>query len=458
MEERAQLIEQVEAKIGGRSLIWFGTRGIDADPLHSIRQFDGVYSLIARLGNPSWQPDQEVCLEDVTHTRVDLNRYTIDDDLSDAAAFLHNRMMMAIGEGALVAAYRSCHFLSAASFARLGSKSVLSLFFGIQSAFDHKPWVETQLQSCGIRTIPWDYYSDYEWDQIRERAATGPLVLRASYSDGGTGLRLITAGSTLPTAPPRVQDRLIAVSRYLNPNVPLNVSGCVWPSGRVTLHAPSAQLIGFRELTQNIFGYCGNDFSSLTSLLSDSEIDQLEQISLAAGTWLHSAGYRGAFGVDAVLYRGQILLTEVNPRFQGCSATGAEVSKSLGLTDVYLDHLGAFLGIEPGAERPSLREMAREQAHPSIAKSHITCYASDGPMRLKPDAGLRDMPGAHIKGVPSEARLLLAEDSMLFKLVIDGPALVSNTPNPSLEPSVRNQVVSLKSRMFEVMATGDPRG
>lgn len=444
--DRRQLIEQIEDRLAGRPLVWFGTRGTDAEALKCLRDFEGVYSLVARLGVSHWAAHQEVCLEELTGRRVDLNSYTIDADLSDAAAELHAAMMSAIAGGAYVAAYRACHFLSAASLARYGERSVLSMFYGMQSAFDHKPWVETQLQAEGVETIGWDYFSHHDWSEIGALLRRGPLVLRTSYSDGGTGLRMIREPSELGPEPPRTSDRLLAASRYLEPSVPLNVSGCVWHDGTVTLHAPSVQLVGHAVCTDNPFAYCGNDFASLRCCVSDDQLDRLEDVAVRTGEWLFRHGYRGAFGVDALLFSGRILLTEVNPRFQGCSALGAQIAGERGLPDIYLDHIATFLGVEAPRKRPALREYADAQVGAG-AQAQVIAYA-DGAVRTRPESMPADMPGRQLVGLPSR-HTVVQPHAMLFKLFVEEPVLMSDETGVELRANVSREVSDLRSATFE---------
>ena len=114
----------------------------------------------------------------------------------------------------------------------------------------------------------------------------------------------------------RPQRRFIAAAPYLVPNIPLNVNACVFSDSLVSLHSPSFQLIGLPGFTSRTFGYCGNDFAQVREL-EGNVLDQLEHIVLESGKWLAGKGYVGAFGVDALLCKGQVYLTEINPRFQG---------------------------------------------------------------------------------------------------------------------------------------------
>src|SRR5205085_7226763 len=122
---------------------------------------------------------------------------------------------------------------------------------------------------------------------------------------------------------PRHEDELMAVAPYMAKAVPLNVGACAFADGAVSVHAPSVQLIGLPECTEQRFGYCGNDFGAVAAL-ERAGLDTLDTMVRSAGRWLVERGYRGAFGLDALIDGPDVLLTEINPRFQGSSLFGAE--------------------------------------------------------------------------------------------------------------------------------------
>src|SRR6185503_17482436 len=112
---RAQsVLDRIQDAIGHRRLVWFGTRGTDAQPLLRIEQFAGVFGLIAPLAIPSWSADQEAYLEQISGARVDLNAYSIDADDSQAVRDLHRRLRNAFTPDTVVMAYRPTAFLAAA--------------------------------------------------------------------------------------------------------------------------------------------------------------------------------------------------------------------------------------------------------------------------------------------------------------------------------------------------------
>lgn len=442
---RAKAIADIERAIGRRRLVWFGTRCIDALPLLSIPQFAGAYGLIAPLDVPSFVPDGPVCLEQLTGQRVDLNAYGIDDDRSPEALRLLRTLVDALEPGTVVTTYRPTAFLASAYYPRLADDvEYLGLFHAVQAAFEHKPWVETEL-SHTVRAIPWSYYADIDLGVLDETMGGQPCVIRANYSDGGIGLRLVPADKMPRDFVPEHTGGFIGAARYLVPNFPMNVSGCVFPDGRVTARAPSIQLIGVDTCTTRQFGYCGNDFAAPWTSVGPDGLQELDTMVRSVGTWLHSQGYRGAFGIDALFYEGHMWLTEINPRFQGSSAAGAKIAAAAGLSDLYLDHLASFLGLGPADDDIGLVALSELQASPEFAHSQVVCYNTGPACGRKPDSLVPDLPWGEIRGAPDMGVEVVTE-AMLYKLLVPGSV---TSDGFSILDSLKGDIRKMTTALFE---------
>jgi hypothetical protein len=413
--DRQSTLNTIQQAIGHRRLVWFGTRGTDAQPLLRIPQFAGVFGLIAPLGVPSWSDENEAYLERLSGERVDLNAYSIDDDTSPSARELHRRLRKAFTPGTLVAAYRPTAFLAAAYYPRIEHTTYLGMFYGSQGAYEHKPWVETELRARGVTTIPWRYFSDDDRQVMLEWMEGRSCVLRANYSDGGIGLTLARPEDEEPLSIPHHAGGFLAVAPLLAPNVPLNVSGCVFRSGETTVRHPSVQLIGPPSCTNRRFGYCGNDFGAVAAVLGETGARELEDLVRRTGQWLRDQGYLGTFGVDALLYGGRVCLTEINPRFQGSSSAAAFIAGRIGMGDVYLDHLSAFLGL-PAPEQVPLWDQAVEQAKPDYRLSQAVCHNIGAPKRMRDDTVVPDLRYGDVTATP-DAGIIVRAEAMLFKVL-----------------------------------------
>ncbi|UCH51562.1 MAG: hypothetical protein JSV54_02025 [Chloroflexota bacterium] len=363
---RKQRVEEIIRRLGKRKLMWMGLRGADARVLLQIPQLSSIFSITAPLEDSD--SVSEVCLETLKKRRPDLHTYDPDLDSSPEATEMHRLMSIAIEEPTVVLPFRPNNFFTSAYFPHSDVVEYLGLFHLRQAAFEHKPWVETELSKLGVRTIPWRYYGLYNFPPLADLLRQGPLIVRSCHSEGGAGLMLVREPGNIDIKRQYSQEHFVAVTPYLEPNIPINVNACVFQDGTVSLHAPSLQLIGISSCTNYSLGFCGNDFGQIRSFDEDV-LDEFEVMSVEVGKWLASLGYIGAFGIDAILYDGHVYLTEINPRFQNSSVISAEIDKELERPDMYLNHMAAFFGMGTPPFVP-LKELAKCQHD----ISQIICY------------------------------------------------------------------------------------
>lgn len=346
---RGDLVRLISRELGCRRLVWFGTRGDDVESVADVPQFEAAFSLIgAYAKRPSVQG---LALEDIGEQRFDLDTYDIDDDLrSEVVSELRSVLLRALARPSALFTYRPTTFLSAVGFARNDRCRYLGLFKGHQSAFEHKPWLESSIADLGVPHIPWTYISDIDQLDTMRLLADGPVMLRRSRTTGGVGLVRVDAHERLAELWPDEDEAYVSVAPYIDGAIPVNVGAVAWAGG-VTLHHPSVQLIGIARCTNRQFGYCGNDFGAATTLGRDV-LDTIERAMGLIGGWLRRLGYLGAFGVDFLVKDGVPLFTEVNPRFQGSTHASAQLSVENDESCLLLDHLAAMLGLEAPCSRP----------------------------------------------------------------------------------------------------------
>jgi hypothetical protein len=407
-DTREDLVTKLTSHLGGRKLVWVGSRGHDAASFIDLPQFSESYGIIAPLRSVSLNVD--FALENISGERADLDTYKIDDDRRPPARELRRRLLASLNEPAVVVAYRPFSLLSALCYPRSDFVKYLGMFHERQATFEHKPWVESELRKAEIPIIPWRYFANEDRAQLEEYvAAVGVAVLRTNRSDGGAGLHVIREPGDVAGHMPQVPEGFFAVAPFLEPNIPVNINACVFGDGQVSLHPPSLQVIGVEEFTGRRFGYCGNDFSAIKSL-SKSQLAELETITVKAGRWLHSQGYRGAFGLDALIHDGEMLLAEINPRFQGSSLLSARIDKSLGRPDVYLCHLAAYFGRQ-APQSMSLTELVNLQTDISQIVVHHTGTTPASLPHLSDDESMS------IELAPAEGVSILP-DGIVFRAVV----------------------------------------
>jgi len=425
-------ISEISAALQGRQLVYFGTRGADAESLLSIPNFSSIFSLIAPLHASTVE---ETCLENLTRERVELDEYSIDLDQRPIVSEMRRKLLRTLDEPSIIMTYRPCAFLSSAWFPRSDRVKYLGLFHAHQACFEHKAWVETQLAAAGVPVLSWRFFADEETQIIKEWAETEPLVLRANRSDGGVGVRFVDSPESLKNEWPSHADGFLSVTPFLDDCISLNLNACVYTDGSVSFHGPSLQLIGIKGLTTRRFGYCGNDFAAAAPL--DSAIwDELEQATTLTARWLRSQGYLGVFGVDALVHEGRLFITEVNPRFQGSSMLSARIDKQLNRSNMFTEHIAAFLGM-PAPPMVPIRELAKAKTNFAHTVVHNIC---DTPVYVR--SNIVESESMECRLVP-EADILLPTDSIIFDVVF--PHQVT-TDGESLLPEVQDTITALTQK------------
>jgi hypothetical protein len=177
-------------------------------------------------------------------------------------------------------------------------------------------------------------------------------------------------------------------------------------------------------------GYCGNDFAQVRNL-DVNILDELETLTLQVGKWLASMGYLGAFGLDAIEYRRQVYLVEVNPRFQGSSLMAAQLDEELGRSDIFLNHVAAYFGISAPSYVP-LRELAKQQR----GISQIYCYNRNRQPVFRQDTVRYKHQGIDLTHLTA-LDVAIDHEGMLFKAVVEGRV---STNGHTLLPEYGNRI------------------
>src|SRR5689334_230136 len=111
------MLEDVEARLEGRSVVWAGIRGDDLEPLADLPNVTASFTIIARYAKRS--SIEALAYEDLTGRRVDLETWDIDDELDAPATVEFRRSLMRqLSEPSALLPYRPSRFLSAVWFAR----------------------------------------------------------------------------------------------------------------------------------------------------------------------------------------------------------------------------------------------------------------------------------------------------------------------------------------------------
>jgi hypothetical protein len=403
-ERAAQLIS---ASLGSRRFIWVGYHGVDAASLTVLPQFSHCYSLGVPLGDPG--------VEDFSverrFSRRKVNRTSWDDQLAYRA--MTETLLPACEVPSVIAAFAPTPFFEGIERERPAARYI-GITWEQFRVFDSKAHVEAQLRQFAgdeLRFVDWRPLPNdsSRADLVRAELAEHPVVLRTSFFHSGIGHELIRDEAALAMSR-LIGDESACIGPFLEDHIPLALGACVFPDGEVTLHCPSVQLIGLTS--KSPFGYCGNDFAAIKQL-DRRLLEDLEAYAKVVGRWLHSQGYVGAFGIDTMIYDGQLLYTELNPRFQGSTWLQNRMDAELGVADIVQDHLMAWLGIDSHPS-PPLSELVRAQ--PERAQVLVSNMHEE---RVQVAAEQLDLPdGVYAELVPAQD-VLVYPDNIMFALVFD---------------------------------------
>jgi predicted ATP-grasp superfamily ATP-dependent carboligase len=190
----------------------------------------------------------------------------------------------------------------------------------------NKEWLSSRLDDLGI-----PHPLTYTGGEIAEGAEKAkhfhyPMVAKPAYGGGGTANFFCNNEKELVRWAKQLPDFLY--QEYIK-GTPASVS-LISSKRKVISVSVNEQLIGLGSLcAPGPFVYCGN-ISPFVTKFSDSE-----RMCEIAAELTNELGLIGSNGVDFVITDDELLVIEVNPRFQGSLDT-AELSTGLNLVDAHV--------------------------------------------------------------------------------------------------------------------------
>ena len=137
------------------------------------------------------------------------------------------------------------------------------------------------------------------------------FVIQKSISGGGNGTYLFTQYNYEEVTKNLSNDTAFLVSPYYNNSVSLSCHVII-DENNVIVFPISKQLLSYEG---HKISYCGSSFSDDNVSLSTLAKDTAKKVAYR----LQRVGYRGIGGFDFIYTNNQILLIEINPRYQGSS-------------------------------------------------------------------------------------------------------------------------------------------
>ena len=205
--------------------------------------------------------------------------------------------------------------------------------------FEHKLHFARLLRSLGV-PAPETRLFEQElppWGEMA-RALGEALVVQAARGHSGQGTHLVRSEQAWEALRRELSGRGARVSPLVD-GTPLTVNGCATEGG-ASVGRPYAQLTGVPGATPHPLGACGNAFEG-----SRFDVPALRDAAARIGHALAEAGYRGIYGIDAILDPvGDVHVIEVNPRMISGSSLETLLQSEAGGLGPAAAHILALAG------------------------------------------------------------------------------------------------------------------
>jgi len=181
------------------------------------------------------------------------------------------------------------------------------------------------------------------------------FILQFNHSHTGSGTLLVETKKQLEEIKTKFPHREARAAEYIAGPIFTN-NNIVWGEKVLTGNI-SYQITGLSPFTENPFATIGNDWHAPRIMLTNNQRLEYERIARDIGQKFASQGWRGLFGIDAVLDEktGRIYLIEINARQPASTSFESELQaacrKAAYEITVFQAHLSALLGLEFSGER-----------------------------------------------------------------------------------------------------------
>jgi predicted ATP-grasp superfamily ATP-dependent carboligase len=141
-----------------------------------------------------------------------------------------------------------------------------------------------------------------------------PLVIQWAHGHTGDGTLVVNSKKEIEIIKEKFPERIARVTSFVKgPTFTVNI---VINKQGVYLGNISYQITGIPPFTENVFSTIGNDWSLPGSILTNREIEQIEEMAMNIGKKMAQDGWIGMAGIDVIRdeERNEIYLLEINAR------------------------------------------------------------------------------------------------------------------------------------------------
>ena len=391
-----------------------GLRAVDSITMENIVPLDFLIACDYGLDGPEW--DRR------------LHYFAVERGLNRRIVWTHSSLVEAF-EGALgaqirqflsqgdapryVIPYRSTEFLDKLAEEADGRLRILANPVDIKTRFDDKVSFRRRAIEVGLAVPPGDVVAlgdlgEKEFDEF------GPaMIISERIGSSGNQTHLIESTESLTEKRDELiekwgSDAPVIATTFLD-GPALGAAGVIC-NGKPWMSQPSVMFTGIPGCSMHRFDYAGSDYAAYR-LVSEESRRKIEEATLKIGDWIACAGYRGIYGVDFIVHRGEPYAIELNPRVLGTTQLMTELEEIQGAapTTTYW-HLAEFLNrsevidahrdLLAGLSRPDLSgfqllvrntNQSNVRIGNSLAPGIYTINKEGNPIFIRPGYRLREI-------------------------------------------------------------------
>jgi len=260
--------------------------------------------------------------------------------------------------------------------------------------------------------------ADADHDALAARLGAG-FVLQAAHGYAGNRTVRIRSVAALESAKRSLRARRVRATAWVE-GTPITVNACATRRG-IAVAAPFEQVTGLSALTPYALGSCGQRWAA-----GARGAPTVTVLAERLGEALANAGYRGFYGVDAVVAAdGTAYAIEVNPRLVASIAAFTQLELLAGRLPLFARHLLAWL--DPDADEAALDGHRAPLAGGQLVVHNVTgrparlrAPLGAGAYRLGAD-GAPDFvrPGCHLADLRGADEVLLLPASTALPIPAD---------------------------------------
>lgn len=168
------------------------------------------------------------------------------------------------------------------------------------------------------------------------------FIAQFNRAHTGSGTMLIKSKSDVEEIRNKFPERPIRVTKFIE-GPAFTSNNIVW-GGKILPGPIMYQITGLAPFTQNRFATIGNDWELPNKLLNKSQKESYQKIVEEVGIKLAHDGWKGLFGIDAILdsKTGIMHLIEINARQPASTTYESQLQKT---NTTFEAHLSALLGL-----------------------------------------------------------------------------------------------------------------